>query len=82
MENQKALFEEIPKFDSKEELLFHYYLEELKSIGLIKYVKYQPKKFQLLDGLNEKIRVDRNGKTYIHDVVLLKPKHYTADWKN
>lgn len=80
MEQQK-LFDCKPDYDSKEELMFSYYLDELVKIGMIDAIEYQPESFDLFSGHKAMVsQPKRKGFNQI-EIELMKPKLYTADWK-
>ena len=65
------------KFDSKEEIYFLWYLEELKQNGFVESYHYHPKSFDLTKGFyySAVVKGKKKEKTVIH--TLAQPKTYT-----
>ena len=61
---------------SKEEIYFRWYLDDLKSAGIVISFEFQPRAWVLSDG--QKVDVLLKGKTVKR--VLFKPKTYTPDY--
>jgi len=68
-------------YDSKEEIWFAWYLDELNAAGYIDFYRYQPSLFELSDSV--KYPVDIQLKTKIKTVykTLLQPHSYQCDFK-
>ena len=68
------------KFDSKEEIYFLWYLEELKKNGFVESYHYHPKSFDLTKGFyySAVVKCKKKDKTVIH--TLAQPQTYTPDF--
>lgn len=68
-------------FDSKEELYFSWYLEELMEAGYLKSWEYQPASFILSNKVTvKKIKIGKKNNTIVEKTIL-QPHEYTADFK-
>jgi len=74
------------RFDSKEELYFSWYLNELEEKGILDKWMYHPKEFILSDKVLRQYSQTKNNKTRILSNFLLHPHNYQADfliyWNN
>ena len=67
-------------YDSKEEVYFTWYLEELKAHGFIKKYQYQPKPFDITEPVHAIQIIRRVKKTRTKTVMLLRQHSYQADF--
>lgn len=69
-------------FDSQEEIDFYLFLKDALKHKLIKSYEYQPKAFELIPKVVEKIKIPykRKGGYKIVEKTILQPHIYTADW--
>lgn len=67
-------------FDSNEELYFSWWLDELKSKGVILHWTYQPKKFTLFEPVVIPYEKVLKTKTNIEECTLMQGHEYTADF--
>ena len=81
MSIQATLFQSEPKYASKEELMFSYYLSELKDAGFILETEYQPEPFVLCDEHKVFAYESHNDRNQMVDVKLTAKHVYTADWR-
>lgn len=70
----------IPEFDSKEELLFHYYVLELLDGGWLKKATYHPESFTLTEDVHATAMIEKKNFNAMKDVKLMSGHKYTADW--
>lgn len=66
--------------DSKEEMYFSWYLDELVKHGFIESYQYQPKVFRLIDPVYAKQFVPGKKSSKIKSVTLLREHEYRADY--
>jgi hypothetical protein len=67
-------------YDSREELLFSFYVEELLRGGWLMKADYQPAPFELSDAFKTDIFHSVGENTTPKEITLLRPHMYTADW--
>jgi hypothetical protein len=67
-------------YESKEEVYFSWWIDELTKAGIIQDIKYQPKSFILSDKFNIKFIEHLKTKTKERSVNILADHIYTADW--
>ena len=80
-EKQKGYFYDNEHFDSKDEIWFKWYLDELVDAGFIKAVVYQPNGYILSASKQYPIHVQLKTKIKIVKRTLLKGHIYTPDFK-
>lgn len=67
-------------FDSKEELLFSYYISELLDKGFLLGAEYQPKSFELsIEATVEALESNKKSET-IKSITLMRSHAYRCDW--
>lgn len=69
------------KFDSKEEVFFLWFLQDMKKAGFIDNYKYQPVAIELTPKQTYKFKKVMKTKEKIVDKHLLHPYRYTADFE-
>lgn len=70
-----------PEYDSKEELMFSYYVSELLDGGWLKSAIYQPDSFILSNEQRVEVFVEKKNHNVIKEIKLLNKHSYTADWR-
>lgn len=70
-----------PEYDSKEELMFSYYLSELKEKGFLLGIEYQPQAFELAHETCVEARESTKKDETIKSITLTRSHIYTSDFK-